>query len=51
MSNERQRQVSTPVVLAEDNIKQTETKGYLLPKKKQQHDKYYLKQLTHITDG
>ena len=50
MSNDRRRQASTPVVLAEDNIKQTETKGYLLPKKSNNTISTYLKQLTHITD-
>ena len=33
MSNERQRQLSTPVMVAKDNLKQTETKGYPLQNK------------------
>ena len=41
MSNERQRQASTPVVAAKDNLKtdkQTEIKGYPLQKKEQNNE-------------
>ena len=51
MSNERRMQASTPVVVAKDNLKQTETKGYLLQNKKNKIMSTYLKRLTHTTDG
>ena len=59
MSNERQRQASTPVVVAKDNLKKkTQRKGYLwqniTTKNKQTNKKQnntYLKRLTHKTDG
>ena len=58
IANEKKRQVSTPVVVAKDNLKkQTEAKGYPLQNKKQhthtQKRKIintYLKQFTHATD-
>ena len=45
MSNERQRQVSTPMVVAKDNL----TKGYPFQIKKKIINTY-LKRLTHTTD-
>ena len=41
MSNDKQRQASTPVVVAKDNLKkQTETKGFPLQKKTAKLEKY-----------
>ena len=41
MSNDKQRQASTPVVVAKDNLKkQTETKGFSLQKKTAKREKY-----------
>ena len=51
MSNERKRKASTPVVVAKDNLKQAETKGYPLQNKKNKIMSTYLKRLTHTTDG
>ena len=42
MSNERPRQASTPLVVAKDNLKQTETKGYPLQNKKNKIMSTYL---------
>ena len=39
MSNERQRQASAPVVVAKDNLKNTETKGFPLQNKTTKHEK------------
>ena len=55
MSNERERQASTSVVVAcsfKDNLKkQIETKGYALQSKKKKIINTYIKRLTHTTDG
>ena len=45
ISNERRSQASTPVVVALDNLKQTEPKGYLLKNKKNKIMSTYLKRL------
>ena len=50
MSNERRKQASTPVVVAKDNLKQTETKDYTLQNKKNKIMSSYFKRLTHTTD-
>ena len=49
MSNERRSHASTPVVVIKDNLKQTETKGYLLQNKKKIISTNH-KRLTHIRD-
>ena len=51
MSNERQRQLSTPVMVAKDNLKQTETKGYPLQNKTKKNKKKNLKWLTLALGG
>ena len=50
MSNAIQRLVSTPVVVAKDNLKQTEIKGYHLQNKKHKIMSTYLTQLTYTMD-
>ena len=50
VSNERQSQPSTPVLVAKDKLKQTETKNYPLQNKKDKIKITYLKQLTYTTD-
>ena len=50
ISNERRSQAATPVVLAKDNVKQAETKGYPLQNNKNKILRTYLKRPTHITD-
>ena len=51
MSNERRSQGSTPVVVAKDNLKQTEAKGYPSQNKKNKIMSTYLKRLTYTIDG
>ena len=49
MSNERQRQASTPVVVAKDNLRQTEIKDYPLQNRRNKIMSICLKRLTHTT--
>ena len=51
MSNKRRRQASTPVVVAKDNLKQTETKDYTFQNKNNKIMSTYIKRLTHTMDG
>ena len=51
MENEKRTQESTPVVVAKDILKQTETKVYLLQNKNNKIMRTYLKWFTHKTDG
>ena len=54
MSNERQRQASTTVVVAKDSLKNRQEQNVTLCKTKQQQKKIintYLKRHTHTTDG
>ena len=51
VSNERRRQVSVPVMVAKDNLKQQGTKEYPWQNKTNKIMRTYLKRLTHTTDA
>ena len=51
MSNDIQRLEPITLVVAKDNLKQAETKGYSLQNKKSKIMSTYLKRLIHTTGG
>ena len=49
MPDEKRNRASTPVMVAKDNLKQAETKGFPLQNKKNKIMSTYLKRFAHTT--